>query len=211
VSDPFSPARVGAAYDAAADDYVAAFGSDLNDLAVDRAVLDDAARRLGGRRVLEVGCGPGQVGAYVRHRGVATVFGIDASVRMLSRAPFAGAAGDMRTLPLRPASVDGVIAFYCVQHVRREELGSVLAEFARVLTSGGLVVLATHLGDGEVFPDELLGHRFEPFGGTFYRPEELRTALTTNAFEIVDERERGPLPHEHQSRRIYLTATSASA
>ena len=207
--DEFSPRRVAAAYDAVADDYVEAFGNDLEQLPVDRAVLDDLARRLSGT-VIDLGCGPGQIGGYLLARGVERVVGIDLAPRMLARVPFEGVAADMRALPLRAGCVAGVVAFYSVQHVRREEVGAVLREVRRVLRPDGSLVVACHLGEGEVYPDELLGHRFERMGGTFFAADELRTALAAAGFEIVGERERGPLEHEHQSQRLYLTASAGS-
>lgn len=87
-----------------------------------------------------------------------------------------------------------------------EELGAALAEFRRVLGDDGVLVVATHLGDGNVCIDELLGHRISTIGGTLYRREELVEQLASAGFQIALERQRGPLPHEHSSQRIYLLA-----
>ena len=63
---PFDPRLVGAAYDVAADDYVAAFGGDLDALPLDRSILDRAVGGIDGNgRVLDLGCGPGQVAEYL--------------------------------------------------------------------------------------------------------------------------------------------------
>jgi hypothetical protein len=71
------------------------------------------------------------------------------------------------------------------------------------------LVIAAHLGRGEVYVDELLGHTFEPFGGTFFSPQELREALAAESLveEVVEE--RSPLPHEHPSERVYVIARRA--
>jgi hypothetical protein len=74
------------------------------------------------------------------------------------------------------------------------------------LNDDGVLVVATHLGDGDVVTDEFLGHRVNPVAGALYRREELIGLLTATGFRVEDERQRGPLPHEYDSRRIYLLA-----
>jgi len=209
--DPFDPAAVRAAYGAAARDYAVEFGADLDRLPVDRAVLDAAAERLAGRApVLDLGCGPAQVGGYLAARGV-SVTGIDLAPEMLGVAQQRGvpvrlACADLRALPIRSRSCSGVVAFYSIQHLPRPDLGGALVELARVLERGGTLVLATHLGAGEITVSELLGHTFEPMGGTFYAEGELERAVTAASFVVDDVRVREALPHEHPSRRVYLTA-----
>jgi ubiquinone/menaquinone biosynthesis C-methylase UbiE len=216
--DPFDPAAVRAAYDAVADDYALAFGDDLDHLPVDRSVLDAAiAGLVGGAPVLDLGCGPGQVAAYLADRGV-PVIGADLSPRMLGLAPGRAATGraaagfvcaDMRALPLPARSLSGVVAFYSLQHLPRHELGTALDEVRRVLDVEGILVVAAHLGVGEIVTDQLLDHHFEPMGGTFYREDELRAALADRSFTVEQCRYRAPESHEHPSSRIYLIARAA--
>jgi ubiquinone/menaquinone biosynthesis C-methylase UbiE len=206
----FDPKTVRAAYDTTAEAYVAAFGDDLDGLEIDRAVLDAAAERLAGRGVvLDIGCGPAQTGAYLAERGV-DVVGVDVSPGMLSvardRSPkLSLACADMRRLPVRPASCAGIVAFYSIQHLSRPDIGEVFGEFRRVLTPGGIVVLATHLGQGEIYMSEFLGHRIDPMGGTFVEEDELERWARSWSFVVDDVQYRDPLPHEYQSRRVYLT------
>ena len=209
--DPFAASAVRAAYDTVANDYAAAFADDLLHLPVDLAVLDAAIDLLAGAApVLDVGCGPGQVGRYLADRG-AYVIGVDLAPRMVAVARERNAIGrfmcaDMRALPVSSSTCAGVFAFYSLQHLPRTHVAAVLSEFRRVLTDKGLIVLATHLGEGEVFADELLGHEIGRVGGTLFRRQEVRGALIAHGFDIELIRERGPLPHEHQSKRIYLIA-----
>jgi SAM-dependent methyltransferase len=165
----------------------------------------------GGAPVLDLGCGPGQVAAYLAVRG-APVIGVDLSPRMLRlatrRAAAAFVCADLRSLPLPTGSASGAVAFYSLQHLSRHELGPALDEVRRVLDVGGTLVVAAHLGAGEIMTDQLLDHRFEPMGGTFYGEDELRAALATRAFTVEHCRHRAPEPHEHPSSRIYLIARS---
>jgi SAM-dependent methyltransferase len=212
----FEPAVVGAAYEAVADDYAVAFADDLDELPLDRAILDATVARLRtGDAVLDLGCGPGQVAQYLGDRGLRVV-GLDLSPRMLAlashraaRAGFVG--GDMQRLPFREGSFAAAVAFYSVQHLRRSALGALINEIGRVVVPNGLVVIAAHLGEGEVYVDELLGHEFEPYGGTFFSRQELRDALVAGSFVEEVTEERTPRPHEHPSPRIYLIARRAGA
>jgi SAM-dependent methyltransferase len=212
--DPFGPRTVRAAYDAVASEYADAFDLDLDldDLPVDREVLDQAIQRLGeGGPVLDLGCGPAQVSRYLAARGVAAV-GLDLAAAALAEArrrhgPFPLAAADLRALPVPPGSCAGAIAFYAIHHLRRAELPSALAHVRQALVPGGVLVLATHLGDGEVDSGaEWLGHRIEPVAGTLYRTGELEDIVAGRGFSVDDSRQRAPTPDEYPTHRVYVTA-----
>jgi SAM-dependent methyltransferase len=215
--DPFSPRVVGGAYDAVADDYVQRFGDDLDRLPVDREMLDAAWRASPEGDtgwVLEAGCGPAPAATYLAGR-VARCVGIDLSAGMLGMArarnpelPLAQA--DMRRLPLRDGSCAVVIAYYSLQHVPRTDLVATLAELRRALAPGGVLLAATHLGEGDVVTGEFLGHRVDPVGGALHSREEFAGALAAARFRIEEERERDPLAHEHDTRRIYVLCRAIS-
>jgi len=209
--DPFSASTVRAAYDGVAGDYSIAFGDDLGRLPIDRGMLDAAlaaAERPGW--VIEVGCGPAPVAGYLGARAPQLV-ALDLSGMMLTvagrRNPgLRRTQADIRRLPLRDGSCALIVAFYSIQHLPRAELPIALAEMRRVLKHRGVLLVATHLGDGEIFSNEFLGHRISTVGGTLYQRGELVERLCTAGFRIEREQHRGPLAHEHDSHRIYLLA-----
>jgi len=209
--DPFDAAAVRAAYDVAAEDYAEAFADDLLRLPVDRAVLDSVAERLGGSSpVLDLGCGPGQVGKYLTERGLRVV-GLDLALQMLFVARrrtgnYSLACGDMRSAPFGSESFSGVVAFYSIHHLPRSALGATLTEIRRILKPAGLLVVATHLGESEVYSGEFLGHKIETVGGTLYGKDELPNALENKSFVVEEVRYRDPLPDERESKRIYVTS-----
>jgi SAM-dependent methyltransferase len=209
--EPFSARAVRAAYDVAAADYAVAFGDDLTRLRVDCAMLDAAFDTLpAGGRALDLGCGPGAVSSYLSERG-AVVAGADLSAGMLgaARARDPGlrlVQADMRRLPFAAGSFDLVVAYYSLQHVPRAELGDVLDEIGRVLAGGGVLLLATHLGEGDLYMREFLGHEIEPVGGALYGRAELLDRILAAGFAVEAEEQREPLSHEHNSQRIYLLA-----
>lgn len=208
VDDPFSNERVQAAYDTASGDYRAAFGDDLARLPLDRSMIDQAQRIAGDGVMLDLGCGTGSVGSYVANHG-ARVVGLDLSFGMLTLEPYHRmplCQGDMRGLPFGNERFAAAVAFYSIQHVTRVELGLVLAEVARVLEPRGAFLLGTHLGDGEVFTNEFLGHHIATTGGSLYSSQEIMDQVSSRGFDAEATRFRGPLDHEHQSQRIYLLA-----
>ncbi len=102
--DPFEASAVRAAFDTVAQDYAEAFADDLLQLPLDRQVLDTFVERIAaGGSVLDLGCGPGQVGQYLAARGLRVV-GMDLAQQMLLVAcQRTGnrrfACGDMRATP----------------------------------------------------------------------------------------------------------------
>lgn len=198
-------------YDTVAADYVAKFGDDLDRIPFDRERVEAIASRVIGGRALDLACGPGHVAAYLSARGVLSV-GVDVSPVMTAAArdrnPEAEfAAADLRALPFADASFDAAVAFYCLLYFHVDDLPSLFTEIARVLVPGGLLLAATHLGEGEIHGGtEFLGHRVESVKATLFRSGEIENALTQAGFDLVDVRERGPMDYEAQTQRIYVLA-----
>ena len=212
--EPFDASVVRAAYDTVAEDYAEAFADDLHRLSLDRKVLDTFVQRIAaGGPVLDLGCGPGQVGQYLAERGLVSI-GMDLALRMLHVARQRTgngrvACGDMRKMPFRSEAFSGVVAYYSVHNLPRPALRTACAEIHRILKPAGSFIVATHLGEGEVYSDQFLGHDIETVGGILYRDDELLAMLESHSFLVEDVHYRDPLPHEHNSQRIYLSCRRA--
>nr|WP_203726669.1 class I SAM-dependent methyltransferase [Actinoplanes durhamensis] len=120
--------------------------------------LDFIGGYLGGRTgpVLDLGCGPGHLTAYLRSLGLDAT-GIDMVPEFIAHAeathpgvPFR--LGSMDALDVADGSVAGVLAWYSLIHRPPADLDVVLAELRRVVAPGGMVVAGFF--DGE---------RAEPF------------------------------------------------
>jgi SAM-dependent methyltransferase len=110
------------------------------------------------KRVLDVGCGRGNVAELVAKETGATVVGVDQSERMVELTRSRGVeaiVGDVRRLPFDEASFDCALAAWMLFHV--VEVDDALAELARVLAPGGRLVAATN-GEGNMLElRELVG------------------------------------------------------
>jgi SAM-dependent methyltransferase len=197
-------------YDRVAGAYEHNFADELQDKPWDRQVLAAFCAAVADP-VVEVGCGPGQVGAYIQ-RGGRLVIGLDISVRMarLAAGRLRGSAvADMRCLPIADGSTGGLLAFYSIIHLQRGELGDAFREFRRVLKPGGRVLLSAHEGEGELHRDEFLGERV-PFVATLFNLGELETAARGAGLEVAWAERRPPYPAEHPTVRLYIEAVRAA-
>jgi SAM-dependent methyltransferase len=103
-------------------------------------ILPLAARELDGRRrILDIGCGDGQVSRLAAKLG-ALVIGIDPTWNCVSVAHRRGggpefAQAGAAQLPFPDKSFDGVVACLVFEHIR--EVDTAIAEVARVLQPGG--------------------------------------------------------------------------
>ena len=147
--------RVRTSYDAMAATYADRFAGALSGTdTLETWLLARVARHADGGPVVEAGCGPGQVTAYLAEAG-ADATGIDVSPRMIeeARSRFPDGSyevGDLRRL-MRPTTAEGwaaVVSWYSLIHLASAELPDAIGALARPLAPGGLLVLAVHAGSG---------------------------------------------------------------
>jgi SAM-dependent methyltransferase len=110
-----------------------------------RVPLVDAVVAATPRRILEVGCGWGELAEWIARETGAEVVAVDLSPRMVELASERGidaSVADVQALPFADASFDVVVGAWMLYHVPDLERG--LAEIARVLRPGGTFVAATN-------------------------------------------------------------------
>ena len=96
-------------------------------------------------RVLEVGCGWGELAAWIAEDTAAEVIATDLSPRMVELAQETGVdarIADVQDLPFDDESFDAAVAAWMLYHVPDLERG--LAEIARVLRPGGAFFATTN-------------------------------------------------------------------
>ena len=95
--------------------------------------------------------------------------------------------------------------FYSIIHLRRDDVPRALAEFARGLVSSAPLLCAVHAGEGALYVEEVFDAP-EPMYATLFSRDELVSLIEGAGFAITDAVERGPLPTEGATRRIYVLA-----
>ncbi|MDI2036048.1 class I SAM-dependent methyltransferase [Paenarthrobacter nitroguajacolicus] len=190
-----SQPNVGAAYSARSAEYTRLFGSIDSTHADDRSLVQEWASRLSGK-VIDAGCGPGQWAGYLRSLGT-EVEGVDQVPEFIATArerhpeiPFT--LGRLEELPAANQSLAGILAWYSVIHTPPQDLGNVLAEFARCLEPGGSLLLGFFEGDAvEEFP-----HAVAP--AYFWPVEEMSARFQGAGFAVASthsRRDPGVRPH----------------
>jgi len=198
-------------YDRVAGEYATRIYGELAHKPLDRAWLDKFAtqvRPLG--LACDMGCGPGQVARYLRDQGL-NVIGVDLSPGMVKQAQqlnpdIVFAQGSMLALDFADASWGGIVAFYSIIHIPRQDVIPALREMRRVLCPHGRLLLAFHLGQTLVHTEELFGEKVS-IDFVFFQRIEMEGYLQAAGFAIEEAIERDPYPNvEYQGRRAYILA-----
>ena len=212
-AEPLDPRRVVAdGYDRIADRYLA--WSALRPSAARLRALDLADKLIPARAdVLELGCGAGlPITARLaigRH-----LTGVDISAEQIRRArrnvPDATfIQADLTTLEREPASVDAVVAFYCLTHVPRDEHAALFASIRRWLRPGGVFLASLGVEDdpGSVEADWLgVDMYFSHFSARVNRRLLRAAGLEVEQAEVVTEPE-----DRHDARFLWVVARAPGA
>lgn len=214
-------------YDDFADAYVATVQRSVVNATIERPLVLDLLGDVRGRRILDVGCGASPLGRLLVERGAAVV-GIDGSTAMLRIAAASAVEGlalvahDLNEpLPFADASFDAVTASFVLHYL--EDWRAVLAELARVLRPGGVIVATTHhpVRDSALSPTgsylstELVEERWHL--GTsdhavrfWRRPLAAMFAAIADAGLVVDQLREPPAPGETTARLLALRLRSSA-
>ena len=206
-----TPDQVRGDYDRIAVAYSEHLFRELDGKPFDRALLERFAREVDGGEVCEIGCGPGQVAAFLANLGV-QVFGVDLSPGMVAEAQKLNPeirfeVGDMMALDVASGSLAGVVAFYAIVNLTEEQIDMAFREMAKILRPEGRLLLAFHVGEEAVAPGQLWGSKVS-MEFYFLRPEKIAKQLDAAGFAIQEILQREPYAPEveHQSRRAYVLA-----
>ena len=198
------------AYDTVAESYAELVPPRVEALPFDRAMLGTFAELVAAGApgpVADIGCGPGHITQRLWSLGL-EAFGIDLSPGMLAVArerhpELRFEQGSMTALDLSDDALAGVVAWYSVIHIPPPARPGVLAEFARVLRPGGLIMLAFQVGD-EV---RRLTHRYGreiTLDSHRLPPKAVETELVQTGFEVVATLRRGPMAGEKVEQAVII-------
>lgn len=185
------------AYSRRAVDYADAFGSMATVHPSDRQLVDTWANTVAGP-VIDAGCGPGHWTNYLVEQGM-DASGIDLAPDFIAhaRARYPGVSfevGNLDALGAATGSVGGVLSWYSLIHHDPSTIRIPLNEFARILVSGGGLLLGFFEGPTvEKFDHAVIGAYKWPV-------PELRLELQAAGFDVIETHTRTgaserPRPH----------------
>lgn len=190
-------AKVRAGYDEVAATYADFMADDLTRKPFDRWLLERIPEEAPGGPLVDVGCGPGHIAAFLADAG-AEVTGIDLSEAMIASARAAYSdltftVGDYTQL-LRPPRDPGwaaIVAWFSLAHLAASELGGVLASLGRTLVPGGWLVMALQVGHEVRQFASWHGHEVDL---TFVQhdPRFVRDAVAAAGLVVAEWYVRGP-------------------
>ena len=205
-------ARVRSSYDAVATAYADSLLSELSGLPFETWLLDRVVREAAGGPIVEVGCGPGHVTAYLAAAG-ADAAGLDLSPGMVAEArrrfpDGTYQVGDLRRL-MRPTTAPGwsaVLAWYSLIHLAASELPDALGALTRPLVPGGRLVLALHAGSEVRHHDDWFDRPVD-LDFVYHEPEAVVALVEAAGLVEVEWYRRGAIAHRGEtSQRLYLLA-----
>ena len=135
---------------------------DLLDGANPEQMILEAVAEVSPRRVLDVGCGTGEVGQRIADELGIEVVAVDTSPRMVDLARERGLdarLADVQELPFADGEFDCTIAAWLIYHVADRDRA--IRELARVLRPGGRLVAATMAEDNLAEVWERIGEQWE--------------------------------------------------
>jgi cyclopropane fatty-acyl-phospholipid synthase-like methyltransferase len=145
-------------------------------------------RFVDGSKILDIGCGNGLLNTahLVNHFNV---IGIDVSERQIDEAklnlPDAEfVCANVLEHEFEQASLDGIVSFYCFNHIPRTSYRDLLAKFRRWLKPDGLLIASFGIGDTEGWTGEWLG------ATTFfssYTQVETVSLIENSGFQIEEQ------------------------
>jgi 2-polyprenyl-3-methyl-5-hydroxy-6-metoxy-1,4-benzoquinol methylase len=168
-------------------------------------------------RVLDVGCGEGQLTAAIADAGY-RVLGVDVAEEPLRRARSRHAGLELRRVepegewPFADASFDVVWSGETIEHIA--DTAGWLSELRRVLRSGGSLILSTPAHGplrrlGLALSRQRFERHFDPRADhlRFYTPRTLTRLIEDFGFEQIVAREAGGMPG---ARRTLLASAVRS-
>lgn len=203
-----------ASYDRVAEHYADEYFGELGRKPFDRELLNEFAknvRNLG--PVCEIGCGPGQIARYLKDRGV-DIYGVDLSLGQIKCArrlnpDITFEQGDMLALDIPEASLAGIVVFYAIIHLNRQDVTRALKNMHRALKPGGILLVSFHGGIGELHREQWYGKRVS-IDVTLLDKDEMTGYLKAAGFDVDKIVEREPYEFEYPTRRVYAFAKKPS-
>lgn len=170
-------------YNKIAQEYDKEFGNDYSDT----PYVDKFLNYLEGKKVLDIGCGVGNLTKYIMDKGF-NVEGIDVSKEMLNIAKQKYSDIKFYEMNMKEITLskkyDGIMLAYSLFHLTKKEVIEVLPKYYDLLNSKGKILLILQYGQGERIVDEPLKEGLKIFIN-YYSQDEIIEILKNNSFKIL--------------------------
>lgn len=151
---------------------------------------------LEGKRILELGCGLGELSVWLAKRG-ARVTAVDlgpdlvVAARVLAKVNGVDCefrVGNIARLPFDTATYDVIVGWAILHHLTEADVVETIRECHRVLKAGGLVVFEEPVENSAVF--DFIQNLFPAGqqGSPYYRPSILRRKAWASYVKAIDDR-----------------------
>ena len=200
------------AYDAVASDYAKRIPDTSFEAPLDLAMVDEFVSEVAehpASKVLDAGCGAGRMVTYIQSLSPSLeVAGIDLSTEMITLARSAHptvkfSQADLADTRFPEREFDGILAWYSIIHTAPDQLANIVAEFARILRSEGVVLLGYQVGVGERRLNKPYGHDVE-LRAFLHRTDDVIATLTNAGFDLVAKLDRAPRTSERNAQGFVL-------
>jgi ubiquinone/menaquinone biosynthesis C-methylase UbiE len=114
--------------------------------------------------------------------------------------------GNLFELPLEDRSLAGIAAFYALVNYDIDSVDRAFSEFYRVLDVGGILLLAFHTGNNELYRAENFFSTGLVLDFCFFSPDDIISKLQYAGFSIEEAVVRYPYKEEHPTKRAYILA-----
>lgn len=202
-------------YDATADAYAAAIGTQLNpdfEGPIDRALLVAFAELAGSgtRPIADLGCGPGRVAAFLGERDLAAV-AVDLSPGMLAVGRVAHhhvtfVAGDLLQLPLADDALGAAVCWYSIIHTPAEHLPALFTEVARTLATRSPLLVAFQTADDERVDRPDAHGSGHPLTSYRHHVDTVERALSPAGFDVHSTTVRQPMSAREPTPQAFVLA-----
>lgn len=142
-------------------------------------------QNLQGKRILDVGSGPGRDSLFFKNKGLNPVC-IDISssmIKLCKEKDLEAYEMDLENIEFDDFSFDGVWAYTSLLHVPKNKISSVLKRIKSLLKNDGIFYLGMKEGNFEGFKEDERYPNTRRFS-TFFTDEEIRKLLTED-FELL--------------------------
>jgi ubiquinone/menaquinone biosynthesis C-methylase UbiE len=140
---------------------------------------------LSGKKIVDVGSGPGRDGLILQQAGkeVVCVDASEAMVELSSERGLESVLAGFDKLPFEDDSFDGVWSYTALLHIPKESIIAPLNEISRVLKPSGIFALGLIEGDTEEYKES--SGVDMPRWFSFYQKEEVENLCKEHGLELV--------------------------